>query len=511
MESAHLILASTGIEPPTTASPTHLPNISPPRPTLAMHMANARRMYQTRAPNTQSRRRSNTVSPKPNANLTALSGSTSDPTPPHADNRFASDSDSASSKVFVNTATEIPTGYCEEYIRKNKRLSEVSRRMDELKRRTTSRVAEIEQITSSCNNELAATAAITASSTGAIPKTFIATSEPPSAVSFAPNGSSTRERSTTDLTPVEVSASLVSTGAVKKERISNDSLNDCDEYLAESTGFYLPNPCDTTNYSPLASSIRSSNQPSNLRRKSSEESNSIVSILKKGEFSPGGAAEPHSILKKKDHSTPSDSTFTKHVSISEAVILAAAELYKDTPAFSPSSSIDSEIVIRPILKQDTFTASTIRPILKKKFSLETEEIRPILKGSRKSSREESDNDTDSYRSCLRQDSPARRRPSVDPFKSNIVLERSRSYEVDTQNHATISTPPAQDGRRFSVMEPLTQPLFIEKPLISVAERIKHMERALRDADSSPNVVPAAESARRQRFKTQPVTVDEIYW
>ena len=70
--------------------------------------------------------------------------------------------------------------------------------------------------------------------------------------------------------------------------------------------------------------------------------------------------EPHSILKKKETSTPSEVVLAKHVSISEAVILAAAELCKD------AMGSDGEHDIRPILKQDTPTISTPRPILKKK-------------------------------------------------------------------------------------------------------------------------------------------------
>ena len=110
----------------------------------------------------------------------------------------------------------------------------------------------------------------------------------------------------------------------------------------------------------------------------------------------------HGILKKPSSSTPSEnqyysdsqSSHTKHVSISEAVILAAAELCKDMLIIDDGCE---PISIRPsILKMDTeqqqqqqHVVNRPKPILKKNHSTENEEIRSILKTSRKSSREES--------------------------------------------------------------------------------------------------------------------------
>lgn len=195
--------------------------------------------------------------------------------------------------------------------------------------------------------------------------------------------------------------------------------------------------------------------------------------------------EPHGILKKKENCTPSE-TYPKHVSISEAVILAAAELCKD------GVCSDDEYEIKPILKQDTPTISTPRPILKKKYSSESEEIRPILKTSRKSSREESDND-DYTRPGRKTDSPAKRRSFCDPFETNVVLERSRSME----NH---------DPMPAVVIHP-TSLAISEKPIISVAERIRNMEKVLTVDKGAIN----RRDNNRQRFKTQPVTVNEISW
>lgn len=110
--------------------------------------------------------------------------------------------------------------------------------------------------------------------------------------------------------------------------------------------------------------------------------------------SSGGCNTPNSSgvqgILKKPSLTPSDHTGdqpTKHVSISEAVILAAAELCKDMIIIDDGQS---DSYIKPILKLDYEHQHERRPkpILKKNHSSENEEIRSILK-SRKSSREES--------------------------------------------------------------------------------------------------------------------------
>lgn len=143
----------------------------------------------------------------------------------------------------------------------------------------------------------------------------------------------------------------------------------------------------------------------NRRRNSCEEiHNAQCGILKQksyestGYSSSSGVNTPNSTssgvqgILKKPSLTPSDHTSehsTKHVSISEAVILAAAELCKDM-------IIDDshEPYIKPILKLDSDhnQSHEIRPkpILKKNHSCENEEIRSILK-SRKSSRDEDNN------------------------------------------------------------------------------------------------------------------------
>lgn len=208
-------------------------------------------------------------------------------------------------------------------------------------------------------------------------------------------------------------------------------------------------------------------------------------------------AEPHGILKKKETSTPSEN-YPKHVSISEAVILAAAELCKDAIGTSDS---DYEGQIKPILKQDTPTISTPRPILKKKQSADMEEIRPILKTSRKSSREETDDLEDFVRPTMRKvDSPAKRM-SFCEFGSGsgsgrgIVLERSISMETheSTMIGDDVAITPCVG--------------VIETPLISVAERIRNMEQVLKTEQRS--LSQTKRGMFKSRYSTQPVTVDEI--
>lgn len=147
---------------------------------------------------------------------------------------------------------------------------------------------------------------------------------------------------------------------------------------------------------------------SNRRRNSSEEINHHGILKQKSYDSSGGGSAagyssgiasggcntPNSSsvqgILKKPSLTPSDHVNeqpTKHVSISEAVILAAAELCKDMII---TDDTQCESYIKPILKLDNDhhqLEHKPKPILKKNYSLENEEIRSILK-SRKSSHEE---------------------------------------------------------------------------------------------------------------------------
>ncbi|XP_020814399.1 serine/arginine repetitive matrix protein 2-like isoform X6 [Drosophila serrata] len=267
-------------------------------------------------------------------------------------------------------------------------------------------------------------------------------------------------------------------------------------------------------------------------------------------------SQPHSILKKKDSlSTPSDGGCHKHVSISQAVTLAAAEL----AAHDGGSTLEDgteEPEIRPILKQESTSSEEAvrppKPILKKKSFGEADEpemIRPILKSSRKSSREEFDlsgldhdgNAVDSLSSILKSDSPSKRRSlgstSHDLEESNNSLLKRRTRSLERQDAPPVmDLAAALDAISTSQAAPSTPVDFVTTPSsISVAERIKRMEML-----SSPTARVAGgpngswesplESAtkgeqlgatprllkpsvlrrdlQRERYKTQPVTSEE---
>lgn len=246
--------------------------------------------------------------------------------------------------------------------------------------------------------------------------------------------------------------------------------------------------------------------------------------------SGGESQHPHSILKKKDStSTPSDGAqhATKHVSISQAVILAAAELsatetgenaaFNDELSFTPSNE---EYDIKPILKLETSISEDVakppKPILKKKSSGDSDEheIKPILKTSRKSSREEFDfdpfsesensasNQEPSVRPILKTDSPSKRRslgsnetedPDNEGREANspfMLKRRTRSLERQDQ------TPVIDLGAALNAIatsqentDDLVASLTSSTPgaNISVADRIKSMEKFLTNQNSTtPN-------------------------
>ncbi|XP_011290707.2 supervillin isoform X9 [Musca domestica] len=244
-----------------------------------------------------------------------------------------------------------------------------------------------------------------------------------------------------------------------------------------------------------------------------------------GGGSSGESQHPHSILKKKDStSTPSDLAqhATKHVSISQAVILAAAELsanetaenvtFGDDVSFTPSNE---EYDIKPILKLETSTTEDSvrqpKPILKKKSSGDSDEheIKPILKTSRKSSREEfefdpfSESDSTSHgeplvKPILKTDSPSKRR-SLGPTDDDPDAEREsatspfmlkrRTRSLERQDH----TPVIDLGAALNAIatsqentDDLVASLTSSTPgaNVSVADRIKSMEKFLTNQNAA---------------------------
>ncbi|XP_067642913.1 platelet binding protein GspB-like isoform X5 [Eurosta solidaginis] len=293
---------------------------------------------------------------------------------------------------------------------------------------------------------------------------------------------------------------------------------------------------------------------------------------------------PHGILKKKDStSTPSDggTHAPKHVSISQAVKMAAAELGHEAADSQYATAADhdesgytpnnEEYEIRPILKLESTSSDDAmrppKPILKKKSSGDSDEyeIRPILKTSRKSSREEFDlggslsEDGRHHseqmqlippvRPILKTDSPSKRRSlggagtdwldDQDVFndaenarESALSLKR-RTRSLDRQETPVVDLAEALNAIATSQAAPVE---FVSTPIttggsISVAERIRNMEKFLNSAGNSPTSVADGNSSwdsplqsgvsprllkpsaikrdmYRDRYKTQPVTNDE---
>uniref|UniRef100_A0AAG5DD13 HP domain-containing protein n=1 Tax=Anopheles atroparvus TaxID=41427 RepID=A0AAG5DD13_ANOAO len=244
----------------------------------------------------------------------------------------------------------------------------------------------------------------------------------------------------------------------------------------------------------------------------------------------------HGILKKKNDSssTSTPSEQPKHVSISQAVILAAAEICHDMLLVDEEADAGGAYDIKPILKTDHQAPVTPKPILKKKYSSENEEIRPILKSSRKSSREENSDSEEMKRSILKIDSPAKRRGIVEQTVggcgSDIMIGSTGSSDVSPPSALSLHNRSLDHPDPVAAAPIVSQVTNIEKPIISVAERIRNMEKFLsggggQSASCSSSAAPwsgAGTPAKQQapstsalsrresfRYKTQPVTSTEI--
>ncbi|XP_058065663.1 uncharacterized protein LOC131215292 [Anopheles bellator] len=253
----------------------------------------------------------------------------------------------------------------------------------------------------------------------------------------------------------------------------------------------------------------------------------INGVASNGSGTGCGSSVSHGILKKKNDSssTSTPSEHPKHVSISQAVILAAAEICQDMLLVDDDADLGGSggYDIKPILKSDHQAPMAPKPILKKKYSSESEEIRPILKSSRKSSREENSDSEEIKRSILKTDSPAKRR--------SCYVEQSAAADLMVSSMgSSISSDSAPSAGSLSHTRSLELPdavsstavvpqvTNIEKPIISVAERIMNMEKFLSGASSSSHSshlssrqqIPSALTRRESfRYKTQPVTSIEI--
>lgn len=282
-------------------------------------------------------------------------------------------------------------------------------------------------------------------------------------------------------------------------------------------------------------------------------------------------------MKKRDSPHTVLSNQSKHVSISQAVILAAAELSASAENHSSFNDEFSDLFldphdIKPILKESTQnfdsqeSVKAPKPILKKNLSSETEEIRPILKSSRKSSREEStDSEIDIIRPILKPglngscESPKRR----SLIRENVVQPRSRSLENSTSPYQ-IFVEEANDETDKKNSIPLSMRIFnwenrpseesskeycpkkTSESSLPLSMRIFNLENEISESERHVNKpprrsmnhdVPVAErkqklltqssqddfdrperylkydnpvAVRKQRFITQPVTSQEVW-
>ncbi|ETN60794.1 hypothetical protein AND_007572 [Anopheles darlingi] len=247
-----------------------------------------------------------------------------------------------------------------------------------------------------------------------------------------------------------------------------------------------------------------------------------------GSAGSGALCVSHGILKKKNDSssTSTPSEQPKHVSIAQAVIMAAAEICQDMLMDDEEGDgLGGGYDIKPILKSDHQAPLAPKPILKKKYSSESEEIRPILKSSRKSSREENSDSEEMKRSILKIDSP-RRRCYVDQQAGPAGDLMVCSMGSSTSSDSAPSAGQLSLNRSLELPDSVSAPVVpqvtnIEKPIISVAERIMNMEKFLSGANgnssssggagpsSSRHGVSALSRRESFRYKTQPVTTSEL--
>ncbi|XP_049540613.1 uncharacterized protein LOC125954400 isoform X3 [Anopheles darlingi] len=246
-----------------------------------------------------------------------------------------------------------------------------------------------------------------------------------------------------------------------------------------------------------------------------------------GSAGSGALCVSHGILKKKNDSssTSTPSEQPKHVSIAQAVIMAAAEICQDMLMDDEEGDgLGGGYDIKPILKSDHQAPLAPKPILKKKYSSESEEIRPILKSSRKSSREENSDSEEMKRSILKIDSP-RRRCYVDQQAGPAGDLMVCSMGSSTSSDSAPSAGQLSLNRSLELPDSVSAPVVpqvtnIEKPIISVAERIMNMEKFLSGANGSSSSGGAGPSSSRHgvsalsrresfRYKTQPVTTSEL--
>ncbi|XP_066250261.1 supervillin-like [Euwallacea similis] len=356
------------------------------------------------------------------------------------------------------------------------------------------------------------------------------------------------EAHSTHTPPVTFSPSVVEPASSKKKQGILKKRRSLDESTVMRHRSCSP---DVANKASDSRSILKSQRRSSLeelRRTQSPEVH-IHGILKrkpsKHEDDDVSLNSPHGILKRRSGASSAGSTSsTPHVSITTAVILAAAGGAE--MILEPEVSQDS---VKPILKKKSFSdeysysettsSDGPKPILKKKSSTDTDEgedskpMRPILKLPKAGAREVLDTGQEGRYSrfssgedggemrpilksgSLRADSPRPRlsfcgdaAPEVDNTEERRRRSSRRSYTIcsDFNVQSNAITRDKEEDRDLRKARPL-----------SVLELVRSFEKQLitegesGGADESTGAIPKKSGQKRnnERYRTQPVTSDEL--
>lgn len=243
-----------------------------------------------------------------------------------------------------------------------------------------------------------------------------------------------------------------------------------------------------------------------LKRKSSRNEDDMEHLLN----------SPQGILKRKSNASSAGSSSTSsHVSITTAVILAAAggaEMVLEADAVKPILKKKSFSEERPC--NETISHDTPKPILKKKSSTDTDDSeerpkKPILKLSRRSldGLEKNGEDFTLYKQNSTE-SDWEVRPILKQSGREETQRSKLSFCVNDQLRSSSSAMASM--RHKSLDEAHTDFTEERRPRpVSVSELVMNFEKA--PSPSHMGAVPKKYNAKRncERYRTQPITHNEV--